>query len=298
MKKTVIFACALALAACSNENGKYDITGTFEATEVTVSAEGTGRLMSFTLEEGDQIAAGTQVGLIDTVQLALKARQFGATEESIANQRPDIQAQIAATKQQIAKAEKEAKRQQNLLNDNAGTQKQLDDALNQVSVLKQQLKAQMSTLDNSTKALNSQMNATEIQREQILDQLGKCHIVSPIAGTIIEKYAEQGEFAATGKPLFKVADLSNMYLRAYITSVQLKDVKLGQKVKVWSDSGDDNRQSYDGVITWISSRSEFTPKTILTDDARAEQVYAVKIAVKNDGYLKIGMYGEVALQQE
>ncbi len=296
MKKTVIFACALALAACSNENGKYDITGTFEATEVTVSAEGTGRLMSFTLEEGDQIAAGTQVGLIDTVQLALKARQFGATEESIANQRPDIQAQIAATKQQIAKAEKEAKRQQNLLNDNAGTQKQLDDALNQVSVLKQQLKAQMSTLDNSTKALNSQMNATAIQREQILDQLGKCHIVSPIAGTIIEKYAEQGEFAATGKPLFKVADLSNMYLRAYITSVQLKDVKLGQKVKVWSDSGDDNRQSYDGVITWISSRSEFTPKTILTDDARADQVYAVKIAVKNDGYLKIGMYGEVALQ--
>ncbi len=296
MKKTVIFACALALAACSNENGKYDITGTFEATEVTVSAEGTSRLMSFTLEEGDQIAAGTQVGLIDTVQLALKARQFGATEESIANQRPDIQAQIAATKQQIAKAEKEAKRQQNLLNDNAGTQKQLDDALNQVSVLKQQLKAQMSTLDNSTKALNSQMNATAIQREQILDQLGKCHIVSPIAGTIIEKYAEQGEFAATGKPLFKVADLSNMYLRAYITSVQLKDVKLGQKVKVWSDSGDDNRQSYDGVITWISSRSEFTPKTILTDDARADQVYAVKIAVKNDGYLKIGMYGEVALQ--
>ena len=296
MKKTVIFACALALAACSNENGKYDITGTFEATEVTVSAEGTGRLMSFTLEEGDQIAAGTQVGLIDTVQLALKARQFGATEESIANQRPDIQAQIAATKQQIAKAEKEAQRQQNLLNDNAGTQKQLDDALNQVSVLKQQLKAQMSTLDNSTKALNSQMNATAIQREQILDQLGKCHIVSPIAGTIIEKYAEQGEFAATGKPLFKVADLSNMYLRAYITSVQLKDVKLGQKVKVWSDSGDDNRQSYDGVITWISSRSEFTPKTILTDDARADQVYAVKIAVKNDGYLKIGMYGEVALQ--
>lgn len=296
MKKTVIFACALALAACSNENGKYDITGTFEATEVTVSAEGTGRLMSFTLEEGDQIAAGTQVGLIDTVQLALKARQFGATEESIANQRPDIQAQIAATKQQIAKAGKEAKRQQNLLNDNAGTQKQLDDALNQVSVLKQQLKAQMSTLDNSTKALNSQMNATAIQREQILDQLGKCHIVSPIAGTIIEKYAEQGEFAATGKPLFKVADLSNMYLRAYITSVQLKDVKLGQKVKVWSDSGDDNRQSYDGVITWISSRSEFTPKTILTDDARADQVYAVKIAVKNDGYLKIGMYGEVALQ--
>lgn len=205
-------------------------------------------------------------------------------------------AQIAATKQQIAKAEKEAQRQQNLLNDNAGTQKQLDDALNQVSVLKQQLKAQMSTLDNSTKALNSQMNATAIQREQILDQLGKCHIVSPIAGTIIEKYAEQGEFAATGKPLFKVADLTNMYLRAYITSVQLKDVKLGQKVKVWSDSGDDNRQSYDGVITWISSRSEFTPKTILTDDARADQVYAVKIAVKNDGYLKIGMYGEVALQ--
>lgn len=298
MKKTVIFACAFAFAACSNENDKYDITGTFEATEVTVSAEEMGRLVSFTVEEGDQIAAGTQVGLIDTVQLTLKARQFGATEESIANQRPDIQAQIAATKQQIAKAEKEAQRQQNLLNDNAGTQKQLDDALNQVSVLKQQLKAQMSTLDNNTKALNSQMNATAIQREQILDQLSKCHIVSPITGTIIEKYVEQGEFATTGKPLFKVADLSNMYLRAYITSVQLKDVKLGQKVTVWSNSGDDNRKSYDGVITWISSRSEFTPKTILTDDARADQVYAVKIAVKNDEYLKIGMYGEVALQQE
>ena len=291
-KMIFLMSITSVMIACSNNDKDYEATGTFEATEVTVSAEGNGKLISFNVDEGNKITCGDQVGLIDTVQLALKAKQLGATKESFAYQRPDVEAQIAATRQELVKAQKEANRQKALLKDNAGTQKQLDDAINTVNVLKRQLEAQLSSLGNSTKSLSSQMSATDIQRAQILDELNKCHIISPITGTILEKYAECGEYAAIGKPLFKIADIDNLFLRAYITSLQLQKIKVGQKVKVMADYGDGKRKTYDGTITWISSQSEFTPKTILTDDERADQVYAVKIAVKNDGGIKIGMYGE------
>ena len=297
MKKIMICTAALTLlvSSCGSSDKEFDATGIFEATEVTVSAEATGRLMAFDVTEGSRVNADRQVGLIDTVQLQLKAEQVGATRESFANQRPNVQAQVAATRQQLVKAQLERTRTAALLKDGAATRKQMDDADNAVRVLKSQLEAQVSMLNNSTRSLNSQMSGADIQRYQVLDQLKKCHITSPITGMVLEKYAEQGEFAVIGKPLFKVADVDQMYLRAYITSAQLAKVKVGQRVKVFSDYGTDTRKSYDGTVTWISSRAEFTPKTILTDDERADLVYAVKIAVKNDGYIKIGMYGEVKL---
>ncbi|MBP7984882.1 MAG: HlyD family efflux transporter periplasmic adaptor subunit [Bacteroidaceae bacterium] len=286
---------ATILTACSSSKKDYDATGTFEATEVTVSAEQTGRIMNFDITEGQKINQGAQVGLIDTVQLQLKALQMGATRETYENQKPDIQKQIAATRQQLATAEREQRRAANLVKDGAANQKQLDDANSAVLVLKRQLEAQISSLSNSTKSLSSQSSAADIQRAQIIDQLQKCHITTPINGTILDKYVEAGDFATIGKPLFKIADMDNVYLRAYVTSEQLEKVKTGQTVKVFSDYGNHKRKEYSGTITWISDHSEFTPKTIQTDDERADLVYAVKILVKNDGYIKLGMYGEVKL---
>ena len=182
---------------------------------------------------------------------------------------------------------------ENLLKANAANQKQLDDWDSQLSVLQRQLDAQVSSLQNSTASLNEQSSSVAIQVAQVEDQLRKCHILAPISGTVLSKYAEPGELATTGKPLFKIADVGNMYLRAYITSAQLTTVKLGDEVKVFADFGGENRKEYTGTVTRIADEAEFTPKTILTKDERANQVYAVKIAVRNEGTIKIGMYGEV-----
>ncbi len=293
MKKIIFMLLPTLLLSCSSGNKEYDATGTFEATEVTVSAEQSGKLLYLNITEGDSIVLNQQVGIIDTVQLYLRAQQLGATKMSYASQKPDITKQIAATKQELEKAELEQKRYEKLVKENAANQKQLDDAENSVKVLKRQLDAQLSSLDNSTSTLDNQMSATDIQRMEVLDQLEKCHIISPISGVVLDKYAEAGEYAIPGTPIFKIADIKNMFLRAYVTTAQLEKVKRGQEVKVMADYGDGNKKTYQGVVTWISDHSEFTPKTILTDDERADLVYAVKIAVKNDGYIKIGMYGEV-----
>lgn len=297
MKHPLITIATLALfvAACGSNYKEYDATGIFEATEVTVSAEVTGRLMVLNLTEGTAVKARQQVGLIDTVQLQLKAKQMGVSKEVLANQRPNVQAQIAALQQQINKALIEQRRTEALLKDGAATSKQLDDAQNAVAVLQKQLQGQLSLLQNSTRSLNSQMSAADIQRYEVLNQLEKCHIKSPITGTVLEKYAEEGEFATIGRPLFKVADTRNMTLRAYITSTQLAKVRVGQRVKVFADYGNNTQHTYQGLVTWISPKAEFTPKSILTNDERADQVYAVKVSVKNNGYIKIGMYGEMKL---
>ena len=298
MKQILWMVPALILISCGNNAGDYDATGTFEATEVTVSAEQNGRLMVFAAEEGDMVEAGRQVGLIDTVQLYLKAEQIGATKTIYAARRPEIEKQIAATREQLAKAKQEYERYSGLVRDGAANQKQLDDAESQMKVLQRQLTAQLSELNISTNSLNAQMSTADVEKLQVLDQLYKCRVISPITGTILESYAEQGEYATVGKPLFKVADIEEMYLRAYVTTAQLQKVKLGQQVRVFADYGDGERKEYEGKVTWISSKSEFTPKTILTDDERADLVYAVKIRVRNDGYIKIGMYGEVKLNEE
>lgn len=287
---------ALALlTACGNRQKDYDATGLFEATEVTISAEQSGRLIAFDVMEGSRLQAADQVGLIDTVPLMLKARQLGATRAVYANQRPDLSKQIATLREQLSNAEMERRRFAGLVADGAASRKQLDDADNAVRVLRRQLEAQISAIGNSTQSLNSQMTAADIQRAEVIDQLQKCHVRAPIAGTVLETYAERGEFAVVGKPLFKMADTDRMFLRAYITSEQLSSVKIGQRVRVTSDYGHHSGKTYSGIVVWISNRSEFTPKTIVTDDERADLVYAVKIAVRNDGGIKIGMYGKVKL---
>lgn len=281
------------MTACNSGDKEYDATGTFEATETTVAAEQAGTLLTFSLEEGDNIEAGTEVGLIDTTQLWLKISQTEASKAVYQSQKPDQEKQIAATRQQLAKARTEQQRYKELVADGAAPSKMLDDASSQVLVLQRQLDAQVSALQTSTNALSRQMDAADVQVRQLRDQLLKCHIKSPVSGTVLEKYVERGEYVTPGKPLFKIGDVRHMYLRAYITSAQLKNVKTGQKVKVFADYGGGQKKEYVGTVTWISSRSEFTPKTILTDDERADLVYAVKIAIETDGYVKIGMYGEV-----
>lgn len=286
------------MAACGGNEREYDATGTFEATETTVFAEQSGALLTFNVNEGDMIEAGKEVGLVDTTQVWLKIQQLGATKAVFQSQKPDMEAQIAAIRQQLAKAQQDEQRYRELVADGAAPSKMLDDATNQVKVLQRQLVAQQSALSTSTRSLDKQMVATDIQVNQLRDHLQKCHVVTPTKGTVLEKYVERGEFVTVGKPLFKIADTEDMFMRAYVTSAQLQNIKLGQKVTVFADYGDDQRKEYRGTVSWISSRSEFTPKTILTDDERADLVYAVKIAIKNDGFVKIGMYGEVRLREE
>lgn len=298
MRKIYVLASvALLMGACGNNEKEFDATGTFEATETTVFAEQNGALLTFDVEEGNLIEANQEVGLIDTTQTWLKIQQLGATKEVYQSQKPDMERQIAATRQQLDKARQEERRYRELVADGAAPSKMLDDASSQVKVLQRQLDAQISSLSTSTRALDKQTAAADIQVSQLKDQLRKCHIVTPTKGTVLEKYVERGEFVSIGKPLFKIADTEAMHLRAYVTSAQLQDIRLGQKVKVFADYGDGQRKEYDGTISWISSRSEFTPKTILTDDERADLVYAIKVALRNDGFVKIGMYGEVAFEK-
>ena len=289
MTKIGIYGMAVwLLSACGNGTPDYDATGTFEATEVIVSAEAAGKLLQLEVEEGTRLKAGEEVGLVDTVQLYLKKLQLEASMKSVESQRPDLAKQIAATKQQITTAQREKKRVENLLAAGAANQKQLDDWDAQVTLLQRQLIAQESSLMKSTNSLTEQGNSVGIQVAQVEDQLSKCHIQSPIEGTVLAKYAETGELASVGKPLFKVGEVDRMYLRAYVTSEQLSQVKLGDEVTVYSDYGNSEQKAYPGVVTW----------TILTKNERANLVYAVKIAVKNDGSLKIGMYGGVVWKKE
>ena len=297
MRKILALAgTALMMVACGGNEKAYDATGTFEATETTVFAEQSGALLTFSVNEGDSIGQSQEVGLIDTTQTWLKIQQLGATKEVYQSQKPDMERQIAATRQQLVKAKQDEQRYRELVADGAAPSKMLDDAMSQVKVLQKQLDAQISSLSTSTRTLEKQTAAAEVQVSQLRDMLRKCHVTAPTKGTVLEKYVERGEFVSVGKPLFKVADTQEMYLRAYVTSAQLQTVKLGQRVKVFADYGDQQKREYEGTVTWISSRSEFTPKTILTDDERADLVYSVKIAVRNDGYIKIGMYGEVSFK--
>ena len=299
MQKIYVLAgVALMMAACGGNEKAYDATGTFEATETTVYAEQSGALLTFSVNEGDHIEAGKEVGLIDTTQTWLKIRQLDATKEVYQSQKPDMERQIAATRQQLSKAQQDEQRYRELVADGAAPSKMLDDASSQVKVLQKQLDAQISSLSTSTRSLDKQTVAANVQIEQLRDMLRKCHIVTPTKGTVLEKYVERGEFVAIGKPLFKIADTEQMFMRAYVTSAQLQNIKIGQHVKVFADYGDGQKKAYNGTVSWISSRSEFTPKTILTDDERADLVYAVKVAIKNDGYVKIGMYGEVVLSED
>lgn len=294
MKRFIIYGAPLLAASCGGD-GDFDATGTFEATEIVVSAEAAGRILRFDAEEGDVLRAGRQVGAIDTVQLYLQKLQLERQRASVRSGRPDIGKQAASLREQIAKQQTERRRVENLLKDGAATTKQLDDIDAQLKVLGGQLDALLSTLENNAVSIDENSSAIELQIAQVEDRLAKCRIASPVTGTVLAKYAEAGELASVGRPLMKVADLDRIYLRAYFTSDQLADLRLGQEVTVTADFGGERQLDYPGRIVWIASESEFTPKTVQTRNSRAGLVYAAKIAVENDGRLKIGLYGEVKL---
>ena len=294
MKRIVYIAAAMLAASCGTE-AEFDAQGTFEATEVVVSSEATGRILNFEVEEGMAVEANQMVGAIDSVQLHLQRKQLVAQQSALLGSRPDVKKQVAALREQIAKQNEELRRVENMLKDGAATKKQKDDIEAQIKILESQLDATLSTLDKNTSTINNNSAALEAQIAALDDRISKCRIISPIGGTVLVKYAEAGELATVGKPLMKVADLENIYLRTYFTSDQLAKVNLGDEVKVIADFGGDERYDYTGRVAWISSESEFTPKTIQTKDSRANLVYAVKIAVENDGRLKIGLAGEVVL---
>ena len=299
MKPYLLFYIGLGIAllsACSNKEGDYDASGSFEATEIIVSAEANGKIEMLSIMEGQQLEKNQQVGLIDSTQLYFQKMSLLSNIQGIRSQRPNISAQTGSIKEQISKLESERERTTNLIKANAATKKQLDDIDSQIEVFKKQLIATESTLNKNSQNISAQSSSLDVQIAQIEDRLQKSIIASPIKGTILNKYAEEGELANMGTPLFKIADLNNMILRVYVTNDQLSAIKLNDKVQVYVDQGAQNREEkkmYEGVVTWISDKSEFTPKTIQTKNERANLVYAIKVSVKNDGYLKIGMYGEV-----
>lgn len=295
MKRILYQAAALFLLSACDRTADYDATGIFETTTVTVSAETSGKILSFGISEGDSVRAGENIAVIDTTLLVLQQLQLGSRRQSTESTVPDIAAQAAALRTQIAHQQQECDRQIRLFADGATTQKQLDDAKAQLSILNGQLAALLSTLGKNRTSISENAVAIQYQSEQIAEQIAKSKICSPLTGTVLVKYAEPGEYAVPGKPLCKIANLENMYLRSYFTANQLADIKIGQAVTVIADFGGDEQYEYPGKIIWIAEESEFTPKSIQTKESRANLVYAVKVAVKNDGRLKLGQYGEVRL---
>lgn len=292
----VATALCLVLAGC-NHRQPYDATGIFDATTVTVSAETPGRLLSLAPQEGDSVTAGQVLGTVDTATLVLQRNQLSHQQSALESTSPDLAAQAAALRAQIAHARSETARVERLVADKAATPKQLDDARAQVDVLRAQLEALLSTLGKNRSAVADNALALQLQREQVETQIARSTLRAPISGTVLTKYAQPGEYAAPGKPLYKLADLNTMYMRAYFTAEQLADLRLGQRVTVIADFGGDKQFEYPGTVSWIAQESEFTPKSIQTNSSRANLVYAVKIAVRNDGRLKLGQYGEVRLDK-
>lgn len=294
MKRIAYIAILMLTASCGKQT-TFDAQGTFEATEIVVSSEATGKILHFEAEEGTLVEAGQQVGAMDSLQLHLQRKQLIAQQSALLNSRPDVKKQVSSLREQIAKQKSELQRVENMLRDGAATQKQHDDINAHIRVLEGQLEATLSTLGKNTASINDNSTSLEAQIAALDDRIAKCHIIAPTNGTVLVKYAEAGELATVGKPLMKIANLEKIYLRAYFTSDQLANIHLGDTVKVIADFGGDEQHKYEGRIAWISSESEFTPKNIQTKDSRANLVYAVKIAVKNDGRLKIGLAGEVRL---
>lgn len=288
-----ITATALALCACGDSDTQYDASGVFESTEIIVSAKSAGEIQSLKVEEGQQVDKGRILGFIDCKQLVLQKDRLVASKSETDSRRLDENRQLAALRRQINNLQRERKRFAELLKANAATAKQVDDIDYQIEVLKRQLDATQEQISSNNSSLSNRNTGIEAEVAQVDDKINNTLITSPIRGTVLSKYAEEGEYAVPGRALFKVSDVSLMRLRAYITAEQLTVLKLGAKVKVYADLGKDSRKQYDGTVTWISDKAEFTPKTIQTRDERANLVYAIKVDVKNDGLIKRGMYGDV-----
>ncbi|RYJ38160.1 ABC superfamily ATP binding cassette transporter [Flavobacterium anhuiense] len=293
IKLLYFFIPAIFMFSCNNKENDFDASGSFEAVETILSAEANGQILQLNVEEGQQLEAGQKVGFIDSTQLAINKMQLRQNEKAILSGRPQIQIQTESLKRQLDNAILDRNRTEKLVKGGVASQKQLDDINSKVAALQAQINAQKSSLETTNENLTQQGNTVGVQLKGIEDQLSKSVIVNPIKGTVLAKYAEQYEMAVIGKPLYKIANLETLDLRAYITGTQLPQIKIGQQVKVRIDKGEKKYKEYQGTIAWISNKSEFSPKTIPTKDERANLVYAIKVRVKNDGYLKIGMYGEV-----
>ncbi len=291
-------AAAVLLSACGNSDADYDASGVFEATEVVVSAKAQGQIMVLRVEEGDSVSRDSVLGYIDATQLSLRKQQLQSSRRSNDQRVLNLEAQVASLRQQIANNRKEKARYEQLAAENAATRKQVDDIDYQISVLERQLAATREQIASSNTSIVSQGESIQDQIAGVEEQIGDANIVSPVSGTVLTKYAEEGEYAVPGMALFRVADIRRMKLRAYLTAPQVTELKLGQKVTVYADLGESGRKAYEGTVSWIASEAEFTPKTIQTRDERSNLVYAVKIDVQNDGTIKRGMYGDVKLQNE
>jgi HlyD family secretion protein len=295
-KRTYLIVLAMLVIACNTSDTQFDATGNFEADETIVSAEANGKLLQLSIEEGLDVKAGQQVGLIDTIQLHLKKKQLEYSIAAVLAKKPDVAKQLSSIREKIDFTTKEKARFERLLKDDAATQKQVDDLNSQLEVLQREYSALQSSLQISTNSFTKETLPLQAQIDQLNDQIEKSKIVAPKDGIVLAKYSEEGEVAMTGKALYKMADVSIINLRAYISGTQLPGLKIGQEVKVMVDANADAYNEFKGKIIWIADKAEFTPKTIQTKEERANLVYAIKIAVPNDGSLKIGMYGEVLFQ--
>jgi HlyD family secretion protein len=298
MKNTpaLLFTTLLGLITigCQHKTQSFDASGSFEAEETIISAEASGVIKAFTIEEGNTLAAGQQIGYIDSTQLYLRKKQLQSQMEALLGKKPDIAVQLAASKEQLKTAKREQARIKTLVDADAAPSKHLDDINAQVDLITKQIEAQQSTLEQTASNIQNDAGPLLVQIDQLNDQLEKCVIINPMNGTVLTKYAEANEMTAQGKPLYKIADLSSIILRVYISGNQLPSVKLNQKVTIHTDDGQGGFTGKEGVITWISDKAEFTPKTIQTKDERANMVYAIKVKTTNDGRYKIGMYGEIS----
>ena len=297
MKQILLLtALVLLFSSCKKKQNEYDASGSFEAVETIVSAEAGGQILQLNLNEGQILKPGQVIGYIDSTQLLLKKKQLQAQISAVLGKKPDVNAQLAAYQEQLKQAIREQQRIGNLVKADAATPKQLDDANSQVAVIRKQIGAQESSLNITTSDIGREALPLEAQIDQINDQIAKCRIVNKVNGTVLTKYVEVSEMATPGKPLYKIGDLSDIILRAYITGDQLPQIKTGMQVSVQVDGPQQGYKKYKGVVEWISDKAEFTPKTIQTKDERANLVYALKVRVKNDGFLKIGMYGDLSFK--
>lgn len=292
---TLLAAVAAAMLASCGSDRDYDATGIFESTVVTVPAETAGKILAINAEEGDTVDLGDELALVDTTLMSLQLRQLESQKSSVAASAPDVALQVAELRTQIAHQSGEVERIGRLLADGAATQKQKDDAEAQLRSMRGRLDAMLSSLGKNRSSVADNALALQYQAEQLREQIDRSRVKSPIGGTVLQKLAEAGEYASPGKPLLRIANLDDIYLRCYFTAEQLADVNLGREVTVIADFGGDKRFEYPGRVVWIAAESEFTPKSIQTADSRSNLVYAAKVAVRNDGRLKLGQYGEVKL---
>lgn len=288
---------SLLVNACQNKNGDADAFGVIEAREITISSESNGKLLIFDVEEGNIYEVGATLGIIDTTQLYLQILQLNASINAALAKRPDMPAQIKALQDKLETLQKEQIRIKNLIAANAVSSQKLDEINADISITQSQIMGIKSTLSTTNNSILEEVEAMRFQKLQLMNALSKCFLTAPISGTIVQKYIEQNELAFQGKPLFKMADLTNMYIRVYVSEDMLSSIKIGQQAEIKIDAQNGNEKSFMGKVSWISSKAEFTPKMIQTKKERVNLVYAVKVTFQNDGSAKIGMPGDVVFKK-